>query len=174
MASPRSVYTGGNDHFPGAPSRLQVILPATGETIQDLACSARSDIDAAVESAEHAFSTWSLTPPLHRSRILLKAVAILRERNDELAAIETKDTGKPFSETSTVDIVTGADVLEYYANLVGGGGLNGETIQLRENAWVYTKKEPLGVCCGIGAWNYPIQMYASSVFASSCPAPACH
>ena len=57
--------------------------------------------------------------------------------------------------------MTGADVLEYFANLVGGGGLNGETVQLREDAWVYTKKEALGVCAGIGAWNYPIQMYAT-------------
>ncbi len=55
---------------------------------------------------------------MERSRILRKAVDILRERNDELAALETLDTGKPFSETSAVDIVTGADVLEYYAGLI--------------------------------------------------------
>jgi betaine-aldehyde dehydrogenase len=82
----------------------------------------------------------------------------LRERNDEIARVETLDSGKAFTETSTVDVVTGADVLEYYANFIGGGGLNGETTQLREDAWVYTKKAPLGVCAGIGAWNYPIQM----------------
>lgn len=90
-----------------------------------------------------------------------KAVQLLRERNDKIAQIEIRDTGKPYSETSTVDVALGADVLEYFANLVGGGGLNGENIQLREDAWVYTKKEPLGVCAGIGAWNYPIQMYAT-------------
>lgn len=85
-------------------------------------------------------------------------MAILRSRNDELSKIETLDTGKPFSETSTVDIVTGADVLEYFANLVASGGLNGESFRLRDSAWVYTSKEPLGVCAGIGAWNYPIQI----------------
>ena len=53
-------------------------------------------------------------------------------------------------------------MLEFFANLVGGGGLHGETTQLRQDAWVYTKKEALGVCAGIGAWNYPIQMYAVS------------
>jgi betaine-aldehyde dehydrogenase len=72
--------------------------------------------------------------------------------------METLDTGKPFSETSAVDVVTGADVLEYFANLVGGGGLNGESVKLREGAWVYTTKEPVGVCGAIGAWNYPIQI----------------
>ena len=166
MPSQRLVYRGGDDRSPIASSKLKVVSPSTGERIGEFACSALSDVDAAIEAAEHAFGTWSLASPIHRSRILLKAVALLRERNDELATVETTDTGKPFSETSTVDIVTGADVLEYYANLVGGGGLNGETIQLREDAWVYTKKEPLGVCCGIGAWNYPIQMYAHSTFAS--------
>lgn len=55
---------------------------------------------------------------MERSRILRRAVDILRERNDELATLETLDTGKAFSETSTVDIVTGADVLEYYAGLI--------------------------------------------------------
>ena len=95
---------------------------------------------------------------MERSRILLRAVALLRKRNDELALVETHDTGKPFSETSTVDVITGTDVLEYYANLVASGGLNGETTQLRTEAWVYTTKAPLGVCAGIGAWNYPIQI----------------
>ncbi len=55
---------------------------------------------------------------MQRSRILRRAVDILRERNDELAALETLDTGKPLAETRSVDIVTGADVLEYYAGLV--------------------------------------------------------
>lgn len=85
-------------------------------------------------------------------------MALLRARNDELAKIETLDTGKAFSETSTVDVVTGADVLEYYANLIASGGLNGESFRLRDTAWVYTSKDALGVCAGIGAWNYPIQI----------------
>jgi betaine-aldehyde dehydrogenase len=55
---------------------------------------------------------------MERSRILRKAVDILRQRNDELARLETLDTGKPLSETAAVDIVTGADVLEYYAGLI--------------------------------------------------------
>lgn len=55
---------------------------------------------------------------MERSRILRKAVDILRDRNDELARLETLDTGKPLSETAAVDIVTGADVLEYYAGLI--------------------------------------------------------
>ena len=130
---------------------FQNINPATAEIIGNVGTASHDDIDAAVFSARKAFSTWASTPVIQRSRILHRAAAILRSLNDEIAESETRDTGKPFSETSTVDVVTGADVLEYYANLVGGGGLNGETVQLRDDVWCYTSKEPLGVCAGIGA-----------------------
>ena len=137
---------------------FQTIDPSTGNVLADIHSATPADIDCAVQSASKAFPSWSSTPASARSRILLKANQLLRERNDEIAKIETADTGKPFSETSTVDVVTGADVVEYFAGLVASGGLNGETTQLRDNAWIYTKKEPIGVCAGIGAWNYPIQM----------------
>jgi betaine-aldehyde dehydrogenase len=137
---------------------FRTLNPADASLLADIQIASEADIDAAVQSAEKVFSSWAKTPPMVRARILMKAVKLLREHNDEIAEIETLDTGKPFSETSAVDVVTGADVLEYYASMVGGGGLNGETVQLREDAWVYTKKAPLGVCAGIGAWNYPIQM----------------
>ena len=132
--------------------KFTTVNPATGEPIKEIPITAEKDIDAAIKTASDAFPAWSATPPVSRSRILLKAVELLRAQNDEIASIETQDTGKAFSETSTVDVVTGADVLEFYANLVGSGGLNGETTQLREDAWVYTRKEALGVCAGIGAW----------------------
>jgi betaine-aldehyde dehydrogenase len=134
------------------------IDPSTAKPLAEVQTASGSDIDAAVAAAQKAFPSWSQTPHMIRSRILLKAVELLRARNDEIAKVETHDTGKPFSETSTVDVITGADVLEYFANLVASGGLNGETTQLRPDAWIYTKKEALGVCAGIGAWNYPIQI----------------
>lgn len=137
---------------------FQTIDPSTAQPICTIHTSPPSSIDAAITSASNAFPTWSTTPPIERSRILLRAVALLRQRNDSLALIETLDTGKPFSETSAVDVITGADVLEFYANLIASGGLNGESFRLRPSAWVYTTKEPLGVCVGIGAWNYPIQI----------------
>ena len=157
---PRHLYFDGKVQAASSGKIIRTINPSNAQPLADVFAASNSDVDAAVASARGAFMAWSTTPPIARARILLKAVQILRDRNDEIAAVETQDTGKPFSETSTVDIVTGADVLEFFANLVGGGGLNGETIQLREDAWAYTRKEALGVCAGIGAWNYPIQMYA--------------
>ncbi|KAJ9649608.1 hypothetical protein H2199_000386 [Coniosporium tulheliwenetii] len=154
---PRQNYWNGRPQ-PRSSSTFQTIDPSTAKPLADVHTASHTDIDAAVASAASAFPSWSTTPPTQRARILLAAVALLRARNDDLARVETHDTGKPFSETSTIDVVTGADVLEYFAHLVAGGGLNGETTQLRPDAWVYTRKEALGVCVGIGAWNYPLQI----------------
>ncbi|KAF2133112.1 betaine aldehyde dehydrogenase [Dothidotthia symphoricarpi CBS 119687] len=157
--APRYAYYDGKSQSTSpSSSSFQTIDPSSATPIADIHSTSTTAIDSAVKSAQKAFPAWSATPPIERARILHRAAAILRARNDELARIETSDTGKPFSETSTVDVVTGADVLEYFANLVGGGGMNGETAQLRPDAWVYTTKNSLGVCAGIGAWNYPIQI----------------
>lgn len=137
---------------------FQTIDPSTAKPLATIHTSSSECVSAAVASAAAAFPSWAATPPIERSRVLHRAVALLRERNDQLARIETLDTGKAFSETSAVDIVTGADVLEYYASLIASGGLNGEAFRLRPEASVYTTKEPLGVCAAIGAWNYPIQI----------------
>lgn len=151
-------YAGKAQSSAPSSGTFKSIDPSTGQPACTIHASSPKAIDAAIVAAGEAFPSWSSTPPIERSRILLKAVALLRERNDDLAAIETLDTGKPFSETSTVDVITGADVLEYYAHMIASGGLNGESFRLRDSAWVYTTKEALGVCAGIGAWNYPIQI----------------
>ncbi|RJE18794.1 Betaine aldehyde dehydrogenase [Aspergillus sclerotialis] len=155
---PRQLYYDGKVQPATSGKTFQTIDPSKATPLADIHVASHSDIDSAIASAERAFKTWSQTPPAARARILQKAASLLRERNDEIARVETLDSGKAYTETSTVDVVTGADTLEYYANLVGSGGLNGETSHLREDAWVYTKKAPLGVCAGIGAWNYPIQI----------------
>ncbi|AUH01346.1 betaine-aldehyde dehydrogenase [Prodigiosinella confusarubida] len=135
---------------------FDAINPANGEIIAQIQATSAADVDNAVAAAEHGQKIWAAMTAMQRSRILRRAVDILRVRNDELAAIETADTGKPLSETQTVDIVTGADVLEYYAGLIPA--LEGRQIPLRDSAFVYTRHEPLGIVAGIGAWNYPIQI----------------
>ncbi|KAF7930285.1 uncharacterized protein EAE98_004686 [Botrytis deweyae] len=154
----QQLYYDGKVQQATSKETFTTVNPATGKPLAQVHKASPSDIDSAIASARKAFPSWSQTPPIVRSRILLKAVQILRERNDEIAKVETHDTGKAYSETSAVDVVTGADVLEYFASLVASGGMNGETTQLRPDAWIYTKKEALGVCAGIGAWNYPIQI----------------
>ncbi len=135
---------------------FETINPATNQVICKVDQASASDIEKAVLSAEQGFAVWSAMSAIERSRILLKAVAILRERNDELAALEVMDTGKPLQEANCVDIISGADVLEYYAGLIPG--LQGTQQDLNSSTFFMSKREPLGVCAGIGAWNYPIQI----------------
>lgn len=131
--------------------------PATGRPLATIYTTTPAELEETISVAHTALSQWSSTPPSERAAILLRAASILRERNDELALTETLDTGKPLSETTTVDIATGTDVLEYYAHLVAPG-ISGKSTRLREDALVVTSHEPMGVCAGIGAWNYPIQI----------------
>lgn len=130
--------------------------PANGEPLATIGLASQQDLEQSVESAKRGFAVWSAMSPVERSRILLKAVSILRERNDELAALEVADTGKPIQEAIEVDIATGADVIEYFAGLVPA--MQGEQQPLSESQFFYTRREPLGICAGIGAWNYPIQI----------------
>ncbi|MFC8751011.1 betaine-aldehyde dehydrogenase [Pseudomonas oryzihabitans] len=152
----QQLYIGGRYVAATGGATFETLNPATGEVLATVQSASRADVDKAVAAAAAGQKVWAAMTAMQRSRILRKAVDILRERNDELALLETLDTGKALSETQAVDIVTGADVLEYYAGLVPA--LEGEQIPLRETSFVYTRREPLGVVAGIGAWNYPIQI----------------
>jgi betaine-aldehyde dehydrogenase len=129
--------------------------PATGETLAEIAVAGAADIDAAIASAQEGFAVWSRMTGAERGRVLLRAAQQLRARNRMLAEIEVRDTGKPIQEAEVVDILSGADCLEYFAGMAAT--ITGEHIELK-NAFAYTRREPLGVCAGIGAWNYPIQI----------------
>ncbi|AQS38663.1 betaine aldehyde dehydrogenase [Shewanella psychrophila] len=145
---------------------FEVINPATGKVSYLVEVADEKIQKAAMESAKSGFAIWSKMTPMERSRILLKAVAILRDRNDELAAIEVQDTGKPWQEASVVDVVTGADSIEFFAGLAPS--IEGNQQQVGDDFY-YTRREPLGICAGIGAWNYPLQIACWK----SAPALAC-
>ncbi|MCO4838217.1 MAG: betaine-aldehyde dehydrogenase [Oceanospirillaceae bacterium] len=132
------------------------INPATALPLATIDQASQNDVNAAVESAQAGFAVWSNMMPVERARILQKAAQILRQRNDELAQLEVLDTGKPLQEANCVDIASGADVIEYYAGLISG--MQGTQQDLGKDAFFMSRREPLGVCAGIGAWNYPIQI----------------
>lgn len=134
---------------------IHVIYPATGDTIATVHAATSEIIEMAITSARAAQARWAQMTGTERGRILRKAADIMRERNHDLSVLETHDTGKPYQETSVVDATSGADALEYFGGLAAS--LTGEHIQLGED-WVYTRREPLGLCVGIGAWNYPTQI----------------
>ncbi|GAB1480792.1 betaine-aldehyde dehydrogenase [Paracoccaceae bacterium] len=134
---------------------IEVIYPATGEVIARLHEATPAVAEAALASAARAQAAWAATRPVDRARILRRAADLIRERNPDLARLETLDTGKPLQETLVADWPSGADALEYFAGLAPT--ITGETIPLGRD-FVYTLREPLGVCVGIGAWNYPSQI----------------
>jgi betaine-aldehyde dehydrogenase len=152
---------------PDAEHTIHVINPATGEELAVLAVDGPTQVNAAVERARLAQKEWRALTGAERGRVLQRAARLLRERNDALAELETRNTGKPIQETRAVDVISGAECLEYFAGLAAG--LAGEHIDLGPKAFGYTRREPLGVVAGIGAWNYPLQIACWK----SAPALAC-
>ena len=138
-----------------AGAAITCIYPGTGEEIATLHAATPAIIEQALAAAEAGQKIWAAMSGTQRGRILRRAADIMRERNRELSTLETYDTGKPLQETLVADATSGADALEYFGGLAGS--LTGEHVQLGGD-WVYTVREPLGVCVGIGAWNYPTQI----------------
>ena len=134
---------------------IPVIYPATGKVIATVYSATPAIIDQALASAKRAQKEWASWTATDRGRVLRRAADIMRDRNHDLSVLETYDTGKPYQETSVADATSGADALEYFGGLAAS--ITGEYIQLGED-FVYTRREPLGVCVGIGAWNYPTQI----------------
>ncbi len=134
---------------------IEVVYPATGKVIARVHAATPAVIEAALTSARAAQKEWEAKSGTERGRVLRRAADIMRERNRELSELETYDTGKPMSETLYVDATSGADALEYFGGLAGS--LTGEHVNLGGD-WGYTVREALGVCVGIGAWNYPTQI----------------
>ena len=151
----RRSYIGGRYVDSTTGETFETRHPGTDRVVCDVEQAGEREVELAVESAEAGFAEWSAMPAVERSRALLRAVSIIRDRTDELAALDTLDAGRPIAETTTEDVVTGADVIEFYAGLAPA--IHGDTIDF-PTGFSRTRREPLGVCAGIGAWNYPIQI----------------
>ena len=163
-ATPEGVEVG---RAPAPGERFASYNPATGEVLGHVTVAGPAQVNAAVRAAQRGQIKWASMPGAERARVLRRTAEILRSRNQELAELESRDTGKPIQETSVVDVISGADCLEYFAALAQS--LSGEHIDLGAQAFGYTRREPLGVVAGIGAWNYPLQIACWK----SAPALAC-
>ena len=136
---------------------IPVIYPATGAVIATVHAATPALIERALAAAVRAQRDWAALRGVERGRVLRRAADIIRARNHDLSVLETMDTGKPLSETLVADATSAADALEYFGGLAAT--LGGEHMQLGQD-FAYTRREPLGVCVGIGAWNYPTQIAA--------------
>ena len=158
-------YIGGKAHT-GCGSELSKYDPATGELAARFPACDGTDVAAAVSAARHGWSSWSKVSGSERGRVLRAAAARLRSEASALARLESTDTGRAIAETSSYDVTSAAEVLEYFGGLAAT--VRGEHVDLG-GSFFYTRRESLGVCAGIGAWNYPLQIAAWK----AAPALAC-
>jgi betaine-aldehyde dehydrogenase len=148
-------HIGGSYTASTAGRYLPVLYPATNEAIGQIEVAGPNELEAALGVAKRAQREWAAMLPAQRATLLGRAASIIRERNDELARLEVWDTAKPIQEALVVDIVSGADAVDYFAH--AAALLKGDYYPLGSN-YAYTIPEPLGVVGGIGAWNYPFQI----------------
>jgi betaine-aldehyde dehydrogenase len=134
---------------------LTILNPATNQPLTSTGVALETEVEQAVESARDAQKIWARMTAVERGRILNRAAGMLRERNEELAKLEVLNTGKPIAEAISVDVHSGADALEYFAGIAPTNV--GQHIPLGNN-FAYTRREPLGIVAGLGAWNYPLQI----------------
>jgi acyl-CoA reductase-like NAD-dependent aldehyde dehydrogenase len=134
---------------------LDVINPATEESIAQVPASTKDDVDAAVQAARAAFEgPWSKLSARERGRLVYKLGERLMERADEIAKLETLHNGKPIFESRQIEIPAAAECLQYFAGWADK--IHGETVPVKGNYFTYTLREPLGVCAAIVPWNFPL------------------
>jgi acyl-CoA reductase-like NAD-dependent aldehyde dehydrogenase len=137
---------------------LPVWNPATGKPLGNCAASTAEDIHEAVIAARNALAgKWSRTPPAQRTKLLFRAAGILESRMQEIAEIETLNTGKPVAHTLG-EIRQAVEDFEYFAGAATKVG--GQVPPVHGAFHAYTMKEPVGVVAAITPWNYPLMLAA--------------
>jgi acyl-CoA reductase-like NAD-dependent aldehyde dehydrogenase len=151
----------GSDWTEAADGRtFETIDPATGDPIAEVAQGGPEDVDRAVRAAAAALDgPWGTMPPSRRSLLMNRLADLMEANADELAEIESRDNGKPVTIAGKVDVPGSIDHIRYYAGWPTK--IEGETIPVSwPNMFVYTRKEPVGVCGQIIPWNFPLLMAA--------------
>ena len=153
---------GGEQVDAGHDATFESYDPSTGRVLAVVARAGAADVDLAVRAARRALASpeWGGLAPAQRGRVLNRIAARLRERAEELAALESRDNGKPLRQ-SRADIQVAARYFEFYAGVADK--IMGETIPLGPGYVDFTLREPIGVSAQIVPWNYPIQISSRGV-----------
>jgi aldehyde dehydrogenase (NAD+)/phenylacetaldehyde dehydrogenase len=161
----QSIVIGGERREARSGKTIDVRDPGTGEVIARIAAGGAEDIDLAVSDARRAFEEeWRDTKPAARERALLALADLLETNAEELATLETLDVGKPLTESLYVDLHYAATSLRYFAGWATK--ISGDVLPVSPpvgDAFVYTRREPLGVVGAIVPWNYPMLFYTWKV-----------
>ena len=139
----------------GAMPSIDKRYPATGEVIARIEPADQTILDQAVEVAAAAQREWGARSGSDRAAILQKAADGLRTQNDALSRLEVRDVGKSFAEAVSADVPSGADAMAFFASMAM---TEAGDMHRYADAIAYCERVPLGVCAGIGAWNYPVQI----------------
>ncbi len=135
---------------------MEVLNPATGETIAEVPLASAEDVDRAVQAAKKALVEWLETTPGERAELLLKLADAIEEHADELAELESQNVGKPLSY-GKIELPVCVDNIRFFAGAarVLEGKAAGEYMR-GYTSWL--RREPIGVVGGIAPWNYPLMM----------------
>ncbi|MEP6843764.1 MAG: aldehyde dehydrogenase family protein [Pseudolysinimonas sp.] len=161
--APGRLFIGGTWREASDGGRTDVIAPATGQKLTDVAKATIADVDDAVAAARAAFDSgvWSGLSGRERGRILLKAHDIMRARTEELALAESQDVGKPIMLARVVDVEHSALQYEYAASL--GQHLDGSVRETPANTHAYVRREPIGVVAAITPFNFPLILSSTKI-----------
>ena len=145
--------------------RIDVVCPSDGKVFASIPASGKADVDRAVAAARAAFESgpWARMPAFERGRLLTRLGLLIERNGTELAALESRDTGKPVRQ-GRADVNATLRYFEFY----GGAAdkIHGDTIPFLDGYTALTLREPHGVVAGIVPWNYPLQILSRVVGAA--------
>jgi len=149
------IFIGGDWRQPVASETYQPINPANEEPLAAVGKGDERDIDLAIAAARKAFDEgpWPRMGAHERGRIVWRLGDLIQQNLDEMARLESLCTGKTLFDSGKVEIPFAADVFRYYAGWATK--IHGETLQLRDNAFTFTLRQPVGVIGAIVPWNFP-------------------
>jgi betaine-aldehyde dehydrogenase len=133
---------------------LPTLNPHDNTVITDVAMAGRADVDLAVAAAQRAFPAWSRIAAADRGRILLRLADLIEANAEELARLESLDTGHPLKDTRFLDVPRTAGCYRYFGGMADK--FQGETIPVEAGFLNYTLREPVGVVGQVVPWNFPL------------------
>ena len=150
-----NLFVDGNSIPSLSGERYEIINPANGLVIASVSKAGTDDAELTIKSARSAFDEgpWARYTGRQRAKVLMRIASLIETHVDELAYLETINSGKPIND-ATEQVLKSSACFEYYAGLADK--LWGATIPIEENLFAYTLREPIGVCLGITPWNSPL------------------
>ena len=149
-------FIGGNFLPPASGTYIPDINPATGEVIAEIPDSGADDVNAAVEAARKAFPEWRRKTDEERSKLLLRLADLIEENAEELAQLESRDSGKPVSLARSLDIPRAAQNFRFFATAILHQ--SSESHAMGDRGMNYTLRQPVGVAGLISPWNLPLYL----------------